>query len=231
MQEDIIGNLHRLTDGFTDRLAADVPSGEAEFFTSLKFLSGPDHNVGDATDQFAINNQAGTSCFVTLNSIKTGAVALINIPSPKGLQEKESKPVVLVVNAVTADGGLKDNIEGAGVAFHPRSLVMTEKNSSLSFVQSFVDLDDANDDKAKAKFVNSFTQTFVGAGSNVTHSYLQETGGLVTGGVETNEKAEENESPRDIESRRKSLRDSHFESSDVPGGRWSLRGFCHGARW
>jgi len=217
LSEVIIENMQRLTDGFTDRLAADVPSGEDDFLTSQKALSGPDHNVGDATSQFAINNQAGTACFAALNSVKSGAVALVNVPSSEEHSENDHKPVVLVVNAITADGGLKADANEDGVAFHPRSLVMGGNNAHLSFVQSFVDLDDANDAGAKPKLVNGCTQIFVGAGSNVTHTYLQETGGMVTGGVEiAKEEIEEgSEFPRDTESKRKSLLDTHFESIDV----------------
>jgi len=217
LSEEIIQNMNRLTDGFTDRLAADVPSGETEFLTSQKTLSGPNHHVGDANSQFSINNQAGTACFVALNSVKAGAVALVSVPSSEGYSENQPKPVVLVVNAITADGGLQADSKQAGSASHPRSLVMTEENTRLSFVQSFIDLDDANDARAKPKLVNGCTQIFVGAGSNVTHTYLQETGGIVTGGVELTEKDVEEgaEVPRDIESKRKSLLDTHFESIDV----------------
>merc|ERR1719223_119255 len=57
VNDNILHSMNHLTDGFTDKLEADVPSGETEFLTSLKELSKPDHSVGEPTSQFAINNQ------------------------------------------------------------------------------------------------------------------------------------------------------------------------------
>lgn len=203
--------MNHLTDGFTDRLAADVPSGETEFLTSLKKLSGPDHNVGEPSSQFAINNQQGTACFAALNSVRAGSVARINIPS-----DLETKPI-LVVNAVTANGGLVECENGKGVAIHPRTFLTAGSNSKASFVQSFVDLDNSENEDFHQKFVNSFTQIYIENGANVTHSYLEETGGIVTGGVEALSEEEEEgvESKKDIESRRNELRNTHFETIDV----------------
>ncbi len=213
VSEDVIEKMNRLPDGFTDRLAADVPSGETDFLKSLKTLSGPDHNVGEPTSQFSINNQQGTACFVALNSVRAGAVASVNVP--KDL-ELENKPV-LVVNAVTANGGLSKSEEGKGVAMHPRTFVTAGDNSKLSFIQSFVDLDDSSGESFNQKFLNSCTQIYVGSGANVTHSYLEETGGIVTGGVEATSEEEQQdvESKKDIEAKRNELRDTHFECVDV----------------
>lgn len=211
VSEADIERLNRLTDGFTDRLAADVPSGETDFLTSLKKLSGPDHNVGEPTSQFSINNQQGTACFVALNSVRAGSVAYVNIP-----EDVESKSI-LVVNAVTTNGGVSGSEDGKGVAFHPRAFVTAGANSKCSFVQSYVDLDEDEDNEFHQKFVNGFTQIFVESGANVTHSYLEETGGIVTGGVEatSNEDVEGEEPKRDIEARRKALMDTHFETIDA----------------
>lgn len=212
VSEEVIEKLNRLPDGFTDRLAADVPSGETEFLTSLKALSGPDHNVGEPTSQFSINNQQGTACFVALNSVRAGAVASINVPNDLKL---ENKPV-LVVNAITADGGLAKSEEGKGVSMHPRTFVTVGDNSKLSFIQSFVDLDVSDNEGFNQKFVNSCTQIYVGSGANVTHSYIEETGGLATGGVEaTSADVEGEESKKDIEAKRDELRDTHFENVDA----------------
>lgn len=211
--EDLVEKMSRLPDGFTDRLAGDVPSGETDFLTSFKDLSGPDHNVGDPTRQFAVNGQQGTACFVALNSVKAGAVAYINVP-----ESQSSEKPVMVVNAVTANGGLTEAVEGnKGVSSHPRSLVVAGDNSNLSFIQSFVDLDETNSDDSVQKFVNSCTQMYVGSSANVRHSYLEESGGMVVGKVEQDASADEEaeESPKEAESNRKELRNSFFEAVDV----------------
>jgi Fe-S cluster assembly scaffold protein SufB len=205
--DDMIEKLNRLPDGFTDRLAADVPSGETDVLTSFKTLSGPDHNVGEPTSQFSINNQQGTACFVALNSVRAGSIAHIDIP-----EGAESKPII-IVNAITADGGLEGGEEGQGVSMHPRTLATAGDNSKVSIIQSAIDLDDIEGDNTNAKFVNGVTQIFVEGGAKVQHSYIEETGGLVTSGVEN--QSDEEVTPRDIEAKRKALKDTHFEMIDV----------------
>lgn len=209
VNDDDIEKMNRLTDGFTDRLAADVPSGDTQFLTSLKKLSGPDHNVGEPTSQFSMNNQQGTACFVALNSVRSGAVAHIHVPS-----DVEANPV-LVVNAVTKSGGLADCEEGKGVAIHPRTLLTAGANSKVSLIQSYVDLDTTGDEIFNQKFINGCTQIYIESGANVTHSYLEETGGIVTGGVENTDEEEGVNSKKEIEAQRDELRDTHFESIDV----------------
>lgn len=200
--------LARLTDGFTDELAAPVPSGDEEL-TSYKTLSGPDHKIGDATSQFAINTQQGTACFAALNTIRTGAVAYVNAPKGKDFE----KPVI-VINAVTPDGGVDGSGE-SGVAMHPRCIVVAENDSRLSFVQSCVDLETGKD--ATPKLFNGYTQMFVKGGANVTHSFLEESGGTVTGGTEKNDDSIEEGQPlpREVESKRAALKDTHLETIDV----------------
>eukprot|EP00551_Chaetoceros_affinis_P009937 CAMPEP_0203666920 /NCGR_PEP_ID=MMETSP0090-20130426/3847_1 /ASSEMBLY_ACC=CAM_ASM_001088 /TAXON_ID=426623 /ORGANISM="Chaetoceros affinis, Strain CCMP159" /LENGTH=702 /DNA_ID=CAMNT_0050530921 /DNA_START=139 /DNA_END=2247 /DNA_ORIENTATION=- len=230
VSEDVIEKLNRLPDGFTDRLAADVPSGETDFLTSLKTLSGPNHNVGEPTSQFSINNQQGTACFVALNSVRAGSVASVEVPNDLELGDKP----VLVVNAITADGGLSKNEDGKGVAMHPRTFVTAGDNSNLSFVQLYVDLNDSNDESFNQKLVNGCTQIYVGSGANVTHSYLEETGGTVTGGVEASSEEEEEgvESKKDIEAKRNELRDTYLESLDVhvtgEDGSYEVAAMCVG---
>ena len=202
--------LQRLTDGFTDELAAPVPSGD-EFLTSYKTLSGPNHNVGDPTSQFAINVQQGTACFAALNTVQTGAVTYVHQPA----NQIDSKPV-LVVNAVTKNGGADPSLdESKGVATHPRALVIADEGCRLSFVQSTVDLDEEGEHRAK--LFNGYTQIFVKAGANVTHSYLEESGGVVTPGTEvTDDDVEEGMTPpREIEANRPELRDTHMDAIDV----------------
>mmetsp|Transcript_11533 Transcript_11533/g.21553 ORF Transcript_11533/g.21553 Transcript_11533/m.21553 type:complete len:672 (+) Transcript_11533:69-2084(+) len=207
----VIECMNRLPDGFTDKLAADVPSGETDFLTSMKRLSGPNHNVGEPTSQFAINNQQGTACFVALNSARAGSVAFVNIPDGH-----KSEPV-LVVNAFTADGGVEKVEVGKGVAIHPRCLVMAGKMSELRLIQTSIDLDDCNTDSAVPKFVNGATQIYVGEGARVMHSYLEECGGIVTSGVEqgSEDEVEGVESPRVTESKRKALKNTFFEMIDT----------------
>ena len=89
--DHVVECLKRLTDGFTDRLAADVPMTNS-VLKSYKSLSGPNHNVGEPTSQFAMNSQQGSACFAALNSLRTGAVALINIPPNHNL----TKPVLII---------------------------------------------------------------------------------------------------------------------------------------
>jgi Fe-S cluster assembly scaffold protein SufB len=204
--------LARLTDGFTDKLAAPVPIGEDMLGESLKVLSGPDHNVGEATSQFAINAQQGTACFAALNTMRTGAVACVRAPSEVDENEANGMPV-LVVNAITKDAGAVSGSEG--VAFHPRTLVIAEENSRLSFVQSCVDLD--TEVEHKPKMYNGYTQVFVKEGANVTHSLLEESGGVVTSRVEMSDDdlKEDQIAPRKIESERPALKDTHFETIDV----------------
>lgn len=230
VNDTILHCMNHLTDGFTDKLEADVPSGETDFLTSLKELSKPDHNVGEPTSQFAINNQHGTACFVALNSVRAGAVAHVNIPdceasSPTSSdddddeeEEDAEKPKpILVVHAFTANGGCDSASEDQGVTIHPRTLVNVGENAKLSFMQSMVDLDTEESDNHIPKLKNGCTQIYVKSGAKVFHSYLDETGGIVTPGVEAGSVDEEEgvESPREKESKRKELKDTHFESIDV----------------
>jgi Fe-S cluster assembly scaffold protein SufB len=209
--DDMIDKMNRLTDGFTDRLAADVPSGETDFLTSLKKLSGPDHNVGEPYRQFALNNQQGTACFVALNSVRAGCAAMVHVP-----KETSVKPV-LIVNAITANGGVEPSADSKGVAIHPRTLVIAEAQSEVSVIQSFVNLDDPEGKENNAKFINGCTQMYVGEEAKVKHSYLEECGGMATGNVEaSDEEFEEGATTaREMESKRKSLSDTHLESIDV----------------
>jgi len=217
VDDEIIDKLKRLPDGFTDRLAADVPTGsfvpgmEQRQLSSFKALSEPYHEIGDPEKQYAINGQQGTACFVALNSVKAGAVSYIQMPP----SSTEERPFV-VLNAVTADGGIGKLEDGKGVSSHPRCLVTAGDNSALSFVQACVDLDESNAENSVPSLVNSCTQVYVGSNANVTHSYLEETGGAATGGVEAGPMKDKSiESPRDIESKRKETRNTHFETIDA----------------
>jgi Fe-S cluster assembly scaffold protein SufB len=212
MSDEAKSWLGRLTDGFTDTLAAPVPVGVDMYWDSYKKLSGPDHAIGEPTSQFAINTQQGTACFAALNTMRTGAVAYIRVPKDHDAGVEAPLPI-LVVNAITKDAGAAAGSNG--VALHPRTLVVGEENSQLSLVQSCVDLDDGAEHKPK--LFNGFTQIFVKEGANVTHSFLEESGGFVTAGVEkSDDDIEEGQSPpRKIESERPELKDTHFETFDI----------------
>jgi SUF system FeS cluster assembly, SufBD len=212
--DEIKSYLSRLTDGFTDKLAAPVPLGQDKYATSYKKLSGPDHCLGEPFSQFAINTQQGTACFAALNTRRTGAVAYVHSPAGKEGEEVTEKPKpVLILNAVTKNGGASSNSEG--MTFHPRCLVVAEKYSRLSVVQSSIDLDDLS--AHVPKLYNGYTQIFVKEGANVTHSYLEESGGIVTPGVEVNDdQIEEGQPlPRMVEAERPEVKDTHFEAIDV----------------
>jgi Fe-S cluster assembly scaffold protein SufB len=213
---EIIKKLSRLTDGFTDELAVGVPSGKSDELTSFKALSKPNHCVGEATSQFAINGQQGTACFAALNTIKTGAVAYVQYP--KGTDSGVEFPLpLLLVNAITKDCGADETVApGVGVTCHPRALIVAEEDSRLSVVQSIVDLDNESV-TAIPKLYNGYTQFFIHGNANVTHAYLEETGGIVIGGTEVSDEdlADGDIAPRTLEAARPALKDTHLEAIDA----------------
>lgn len=203
--------LGRLTDGFTDELAAPVPNNDIEE-TSYSMLSRPNHNPGAATTQFAINTQQGTACFAALNTCKTQNVAMVRAPSGynKDLHENVSAKPILIVQAISHNGSSKDS---SGVSIHPRVLVQVEDDARTSVVQSCVDLESGT---FAPKLFNGYTQVFIGENANLTHAYLEESGGMVTGGVEvSDDQVKEGPKPREIESQRSQLKDTHLEAIDV----------------
>ena len=213
LPEKTLEYLARLPDGFTDELAAEVPDDWKGAHKSLANLSGPDHNVGKATSQFAINNQQGTAAFAALNSVKAGSVAYVEA------KNVEKKPV-LIINTQTPSGGSSGSDEDKGVAYHPRTLAVANDGSVLSLVQMCVDLDESAEDKsACATLVNGYTQIFVGSEANVTHSFLEESGGMVTSNTEMSDdqaaEAKMERTPRQIEAERPALRDVNFQAIDV----------------
>jgi Fe-S cluster assembly scaffold protein SufB len=236
--------LSRLTDGFTDNLAVPVALGGGTYCTQQSNLSGPDHNTGDPTSQFAINTQQGTACFAALNTVHTGAVAYIHSETAATKMDEDYivKPV-MIVNAVTPCGGADISVDQAvGVTCHPRTLVIAEENSRVSIVQTCIDLDwspatgsatattptpatAATSSSAAAaaaaatrpKLYNGYTQIFVKANANVTHSCVEESGGIVTPNVELadDQFAEGVPTSREIEAQRPELRDTHLDVIDV----------------
>lgn len=222
LSEDMLDRLSRLPDGFTDKLAAEVPDSFKGPLTSHEKLSGPDHSVGKATSQFAINNQQGTAAFAALNSVKAGSVAYVHASMKDASanadeEEYPSKPV-LVVNAQTPSGGSASKEKEKGVSFHPRLLAVADDGSVLSLVQMCVDLNENSEESNCATFVNGYTQVYVGANANVTHSFLEESGGQAVSRVEMSDEEAAEESipnPREEESKRPALRDTNFQAIDV----------------
>eukprot|EP00934_Nitzschia_sp_Nitz4_P009486 Nitzschia sp. Nitz4//scaffold86_size83305//33503//35834//NITZ4_005256-RA/size83305-snap-gene-0.166-mRNA-1//-1//CDS//3329559232//9476//frame0 len=220
VSEEVISWLSRVTDGFTDELAATtIHCDKGIELNSHKKLSGPDHSMGEPTSQFAINVQHGTACFTALNTMLTGSVAYIH--TKEG--EVSDKPVMLV-NVITKNAGAEDGADS--VAFHPRCLVATEARSALSFIQTSVDLD--TDEKPIPRFYNGYTQFFVKEDSNLTHTILEESGGTVTPLVERNDGdfAKGEPKARVVEAARPEMKDIHFETIDahIVGDRGSYEG-------
>jgi Fe-S cluster assembly scaffold protein SufB len=214
---DLETYLDRLTDGFTDTLAVPVPCND-DMLTSYQKLSVPDHNLGAAYSQFAVNTQQGTAAFAALNTYKTQGVALVHAPAEYDAGEEAHPLPVLVIQAQTACGGLgSDGDDEAGVAFHPRTLVVAEEGSRLSVVQSTVDLDEDLAVDHRPKLFNGYTQVFVKGSANVTHSYLEESAGMVTSGVEKADAEFGQGVPpaRTVEAARPQLKDTHLEAIDV----------------
>lgn len=211
--------LSRLTDGFTDELAVPVSNG-GELQTSYQKLSYPNHKVGSPISQFAINTQQGTACFAALNTVQTQHVALVtsSLDNSNNNRTTSTQPV-LIINAVTPSGGGMDDDDGndntKGVAMHPRTLIVAGEHSTLHVVQATVDLGaEATESSSSSlahrpKLYNGYTQVFVHAHANVTHSYLEESGGMPTSGVELDDSA------RELETQRPELRDTHLETLDV----------------
>ena len=212
VSEEVQSYLSRLTDGFSDELPVPVPIGEDMYCSSYEKLGGADHAIGAATSQFAINTQQGTACFAALNTRRTGGVAYVRVPDGHDNGAEDRKPV-LILNAVTNNGGSATDCEG--MSFHPRALVVAGKESRLSIVQACVDLDDESDHVPK--LYNGFTQIIVKEGANVTHSFLEESGGMVTAGVEKsdNEFGEDESVARLVEAERPELKDTHLDCVDV----------------
>mmetsp|Transcript_5056 Transcript_5056/g.10397 ORF Transcript_5056/g.10397 Transcript_5056/m.10397 type:complete len:690 (-) Transcript_5056:1763-3832(-) len=215
VSDEVKSYLSRLTDGFTDELTTPVPVGDDMYCSSYKSLGGADHCLGEPFSQFAVNTQQGTACFAALNTRRTGGVACVRVPDGHDAENEERKPV-MILNAVTNSGGLASGDGNNGMSFHPRALVVAGENSRLSVVQACVDLDDAS--THVPKLYNGFTQILVKEGANIHHSFLEESGGKVTPGVEKNDDDsgdEDDANARSIEAERPAMKDTHLECVDV----------------
>ncbi|KAL3807762.1 hypothetical protein ACHAXA_000675, partial [Cyclostephanos tholiformis] len=239
VNERTLEYLVRLPDGFTDRLATNVPDTSAKGpLTSYMKLSGPDHNIGKATSQFAINGQQGTAAFAALNSIKAGCITYVkpSVAASGGEGGGAPPQPVLIVNAQTPSGGGMNDVESdeevrRGATVHTRMLVVAREGSVLSLTQMCVDLDDDNvialssssSSSPQPTLVNGYTQIYVGRDANVTHTFLDESGGIITPDVDmSNKEASALFTPssinddNDIKSRRPALRsNANFQAINV----------------
>jgi len=200
--------LGRLTDGWTDELVCPVPMQQGDSLTSYQKLSGPNHKVGPPSSQFAINAQQGTACFVALNTLQCSNIAIVHETEKYEGEEPPTKPV-LIVNAQTSDGGVKDADIEMGVASHPRTVIVAEEGSHASVVQYSVTLTDSAE-KARPTLYNGYTQVLLKDNANVTHTLVEETGGMPVPGVE---KADDE--ARGAEASRAALQNTVLENLDV----------------
>lgn len=240
--DDVLQFVARLTDGWTDELAAPVPMQRgAPSLTQLSKMSGPNHNVGAASTQFAINSQQGTACFAALNTIQCSNIAYVhnnnNNTSPGSADsaadsgtvegsghddddDQAPKPV-LIVNAVTPDGGVSGGGDGAaavGVAIHPRTVIIAEPHTHVSVVQQSITItnDDDNDENDSSSsfsrpiLYNGYTQVLLKDFANVTHTVMEESGGMPVPGTEKADDA-----VRALESQRPALQNTVLENIDV----------------
>ncbi|GMH53575.1 hypothetical protein TrST_g6845 [Triparma strigata] len=148
----------------------------------LSVLSGKDHMVGPYNGQGAVNNQQGTGCFAALNSVKCKEVAVVDV-QPNTVLEKP----VHVIRCYDK--------EGVGGATHPRTILNAGDGSVVDFVQQIVDVEQDLGARGPS-FFNGYTQAVVGAGANVTHSFVDESGGVFEADVENDEGAREQEMKR-----------------------------------
>ena len=219
--------LQRLPDGWTDELPCPVPMQQgAAPLTSYQNLSKPNHKIGRPDSQFAINTQQGTACFAALNTIHCRNVAVVHETDKAEVEDlddddQEKQPPVLILNVVTPDGGVPVTEEEAtteeedavvmGVACHPRTVIVAEEGTRASVVQQSVTLEGTSN-QARPVLYNGYTQVLLKDGANVTHSLIEEMGGLPVQGVESAD-----DDARDREARRPALQNTVMEMLDVYG--------------
>lgn len=202
--DDIQRFMGRLTDGWTDELLAPVDVFQDDPLKSYSKLSGPHHNMGDPDTQFAINSQQGTACFAALNTWACRNVGLVHVT------EEVDLPIV-IVHVHTGDGGIDSGNENksVGAAQHPRTVVVAEKGSKASIVQQSISINNEVDD-ARPLLVNGYTQVWLKENANITHCFVEESGGLPVKGVE-----ERNDDLRSQETARKAAANTILETLDV----------------
>ena len=218
LEEDTLQFLQRVTDGFTDTLVSPVPMQlkTDAALTSYSKLSFPHHSVGEPYTQFAINTQQGSACFAALNTLKCPNIAYIHSTEETLSTEhtKERLPV-LIVHAVTNDGGVSSaSVDtNIGVAIHPRTVVIAEPHSNINVVQQSVTLFNNEEAKRPSRptFKNGYTQIWIKDYANVTHTMIEETGGIAVSGIEDSD----NNEIRAAESDRPALLNTFLDTLDV----------------
>jgi Fe-S cluster assembly scaffold protein SufB len=186
--------LSRLTDGWTDQLQAGIPVMYGAPLTSFSKLSAPNHCVGPPDTQFAINSQQGTSCFVALNTLQCQSMAFINVTATS--TDDDDKPII-IIHAHTQNGGVRGAT--TGVAIHPRTVVIAQTGTTATIVQQSVSLDDDIIDAVESVplLINGYTQMWLKANATISHSYIDESGGMPVMGVEgTDETLRQQENDR-----------------------------------
>lgn len=186
-----------LPDGATDDLPYK-PTTTRNVIPISK-LSGKDHKVGSFNSQSCVNNQQGTASFAALNTIKCSNIALVEIPT----EAKLTKPIQ-VIRASSSPS--------LDTAIHPRTMVIAGDRSEASIVQTNIDLSSGAAPapaSGGATLFNSYTQVLVGENATISHSYVDESGGIFEGGVENDDNKME------IESQRPELQNTLLESISV----------------
>jgi Fe-S cluster assembly scaffold protein SufB len=223
LNEETMQFLQRLTDGFTDDLVSPVPmqTKSDAALTSYSKLSFPHHSVGAPYTQFAINTQQGSACFAALNTLKCPNIAYVHSTELSSIDDSTAKDVtfpILIVHAITNDVGVpeSDVNSNVGVATHPRTVVIAEPHTNVNVVQHSVTLfsnNNNNDEviKSRPTLKNGYTQIWVKDYANVTHTLIEETGGMAVSGIEDTD----NDATRAEESVRPALLNTIFDTLDV----------------
>ena len=220
-----------LPDGATDDLPYK-PTTTRNVIPISK-LSGKDHKVGSFNSQSCVNNQQGTASFAALNTIKCSNIALVEIPT----EAKLTKPIQVIRGEIGRGRAgakrqqelrLTSNISlprssllallaassspSLDTAIHPRTMVIAGDRSEASIVQTNIDLSSGAAPapaSGGATLFNSYTQVLVGENATISHSYVDESGGIFEGGVENDDNKME------IESQRPELQNTLLESISV----------------
>lgn len=198
--DNLVHALLHLPDGFTD----EIPSTE-EKGRKISTLSGPDHAVGKPHSRFAINGQQGTAAFCALNTLKCSSIAVVDVPE----YHIVDKPI-LILNAYTSVNKGSD-----GIAYHPRVIVMSGKNSSINLIQAVADvpIDREVNAPASPRMHNGYTQFFIESQANVSHAYVDESGGMVAQNLEQDNITIT--AGREAENARPASRNLHMECINV----------------
>jgi Fe-S cluster assembly scaffold protein SufB len=206
-ESHLVQPILHLPDGFTD----EIPTTEEKIANGskarlLSTLSGPNHAVGKPWSQFAINGQQGTAAFCAVNTLKCTSIALVEAP-----QNHVADKPILILNLYTST----TSEENTGIAYHPRVLVMAGRNSCCNVIQAVADFPTRSKTAVTAapRMHNGYTQFFIQENANVTHTYVDESGGLVGSNLEQDDAIDTTR--RDAEKARPESRNLHMECINV----------------